>query len=85
MLLSGAERRDTERVVAEVDKIETATEPRFQELFVNAMAFPHKTALTPHLASVMDLPATPVESNEPRRRRQRPRRNIETNEAPTDD
>ena len=38
-----------------VIKIETATEPRFQELFVAAMAFPHATAPSPNLASVVDL------------------------------
>ena len=42
-----------------VDKIETATEPRFQELFVAAMAFPHATAPTDHLgAVVVTLPRT---------------------------
>ena len=30
-----------------VTKIETATEPRFQELFVAAMAFPHGSAVAP--------------------------------------
>ena len=41
----------------DVVKIETATEPRFQELFVAAMAFPHATAANPHLAGVVDLRA----------------------------
>ena len=36
--------REIERVVRTVEKIETAVEPRFQEHFVEAMAFPHKTA-----------------------------------------
>jgi uncharacterized 2Fe-2S/4Fe-4S cluster protein (DUF4445 family) len=71
MLLSAAERRDTERTVASVDKIETATEPRFQELFVNAMAFPHLIAPTPHLASVVDLPVVSADSSSPTRRRRR--------------
>ena len=71
MLLSAAERRDTERTVASVDKIETATEPRFQELFVKAMAFPHLTAPTPHLASIVDLPIDSTESSAPTRRRRR--------------
>ena len=38
------------RVVRRVEKIETAVEPRFQEHFVEAMAFPHRTAPIPHLA-----------------------------------
>jgi uncharacterized 2Fe-2S/4Fe-4S cluster protein (DUF4445 family) len=55
-LLSGAARTEIERVVREVEKIETAVEPRFQEHFVEAMAFPHKTADFPNLAKVVTLP-----------------------------
>ena len=55
-LLSGAARTEIEGVVRRVEKIETAVEPRFQEHFVEAMAFPHKTAAFPHLASVVPLP-----------------------------
>ena len=51
-LLSGAARTEIERVVRTVDKIETAVEPRFQQHFVEAMAFPHLTAAYPHLAQV---------------------------------
>ena len=40
LLLSGAERAEVESIVRSITKIETATEPRFQELFVDAMAFP---------------------------------------------
>ena len=40
-----------------MEKIETATEPRFQELFVNAMGFPHTTEPTPNLASETALPS----------------------------
>ena len=74
MLLSGEQRVEIERVVRSVIKIETATESRFQELFVAAMAFPHETGPTPHLAAVIDLPeAAAGDSREGRRRRQRPR------------
>jgi uncharacterized 2Fe-2S/4Fe-4S cluster protein (DUF4445 family) len=55
-LLSGAARREIEAVVRTVEKIETAVEPRFQQHFVEAMAFPHKTAAYPHLSAVTDLP-----------------------------
>ena len=55
-LLSAAARREIESVVRQVEKIETAVETRFQEHFVEAMAFPHKTAAFPHLASVVALP-----------------------------
>jgi uncharacterized 2Fe-2S/4Fe-4S cluster protein (DUF4445 family) len=58
-LLSGAARRDIERVVRRVEKIETAVEPRFQEHFVEAMAIPHRTAASPNLERVVDLPVRP--------------------------
>ncbi|HET7703318.1 MAG TPA: ASKHA domain-containing protein [Candidatus Limnocylindrales bacterium] len=55
-LLSAAARREIEDVVRRVEKIETAVEPRFQEHFVEAMAFPHRTAPSTHLAKVTELP-----------------------------
>ena len=55
-LLSAAARTEIEAVVRRVEKIETAVEPRFQAHFVEAMAFPHKTADFPHLATVVPLP-----------------------------
>ena len=69
-LLSVSLRAEMERVAAEVTKIETATEERFQELFVAAMAIPHATAETPHLASQVALPMAAT-SVGPRRRRRR--------------
>jgi uncharacterized 2Fe-2S/4Fe-4S cluster protein (DUF4445 family) len=56
-LLSRRLRVEMETAVRRVIKIETATEPRFQELFVAAMALPHATADSPNLASVVELPA----------------------------
>ncbi|HEU4920420.1 MAG TPA: ASKHA domain-containing protein [Candidatus Limnocylindrales bacterium] len=56
-LLSNAARREIEGVVRTVEKIETAVEPRFQEHFVEAMAFPHRTAAYPNLSAVVELPA----------------------------
>jgi uncharacterized 2Fe-2S/4Fe-4S cluster protein (DUF4445 family) len=55
-LLSAAARREIEGVVRRVEKIETAVEPRFQEHFVEAMAFPHRTAPSTHLGQVTELP-----------------------------
>ncbi|HEV8488197.1 MAG TPA: ASKHA domain-containing protein [Candidatus Limnocylindrales bacterium] len=55
-LLSGSARREIEEVVRRVEKIETAIEPRFQEHFVDAMAFPHRTADYPNLSRAVDLP-----------------------------
>ena len=46
-LLSRSAREEMEAAVRGVTKIETATEPRFQELFVAAMAFPHGSAVAP--------------------------------------
>jgi uncharacterized 2Fe-2S/4Fe-4S cluster protein (DUF4445 family) len=56
-LLSAAARAEIEGVVRHVEKIETAVEPRFQEHFVEAMAFPHRTAAFPNLGRVVPLPA----------------------------
>ena len=74
MLLSGEQRAEVEHLVRSVIKIETATEPRFQELFVAAMAFPHSSEPTPLLADQIDLPATDdADRDEVRPRRRRPR------------
>jgi uncharacterized 2Fe-2S/4Fe-4S cluster protein (DUF4445 family) len=78
-LVSRAARREIEGVVRTVEKIETAVEPRFQEHFVEAMAFPHRTAPFPNLSAVVVLPR-PADvgadgaggSGEPRRRRRAP-------------
>jgi uncharacterized 2Fe-2S/4Fe-4S cluster protein (DUF4445 family) len=59
-LLSADARREIERVVRTVEKIETAVEPRFQAHFVDAMAFPHATAPYANLASEVELPARPA-------------------------
>jgi uncharacterized 2Fe-2S/4Fe-4S cluster protein (DUF4445 family) len=56
-LLSGDARREIERVVRTVEKIETAVEPRFQQHFVEAMAIPHASAPATNLAALVDLPA----------------------------
>jgi len=68
-LLSRSARRELVAAAADVVKIETATEARFQELFVAAMAFPHAHAPTPHLATAIDLPVTDPSVNTGRRPR----------------
>jgi enoyl-CoA hydratase/carnithine racemase len=70
-LLSRALRREMEQTAATIEKVETATEPRFQELFVAAMAFPHGSAPHPHLASLVDLPAAAPTGADGRPRRRR--------------
>ena len=75
-LLSGAARREIQEVVGDIEKIETALEPAFQEHFVDAMAVPHRTADYPGLSTVLDLPEHPSTggATENRRRRRRPPR-----------
>ena len=41
----------------DVEKVETAVEPRFQEHFVHAMAIPHETDPYERLARSVPLPA----------------------------
>src|SRR5258706_8013843 len=55
-LLSADARREIERVVRTVEKIETAAEPRFQEHFVEAMAIPHASAPATNLARDVEVP-----------------------------
>ena len=55
-LLNKRARDEIKRVVTCIEKIETAVEPKFQEHFVGAMAFPHKTAPFPNLAAAVALP-----------------------------
>jgi uncharacterized 2Fe-2S/4Fe-4S cluster protein (DUF4445 family) len=73
-LLSRSARAEMERVVRGVVKIETATEPRFQELFVAAMAMPHATAPTPNLSGLVALPAAADDVDEAGGRNRRRRR-----------
>ena len=55
-LLNTAARREIEKVAREIEKVETAVEPRFQEHFVSAIAIPHKTARYPNLDTQVTLP-----------------------------
>ena len=61
-LLNSASRREIEMIVREIEKIETAVEPRFQEHFVDAIAVPHKTAEAPNLAREVVLPDVKFET-----------------------
>lgn len=79
-LLSRQLRGEIETAARDVVKIETAIEPRFQELFVNAMAFPHATADTPHLAHLVTLP-TRAEASGAAGRTGRRRKRDETGSA----
>lgn len=55
-LLNKAARKEIERVVRQVEKIETAVEPLFQAHFVGAMGIPHTQDAFPNLAKVLTLP-----------------------------
>jgi uncharacterized 2Fe-2S/4Fe-4S cluster protein (DUF4445 family) len=81
-LLSSAARREIEGVVRRVEKIETAVEPRFQEHFVEAMAIPHRTAPSPNLERVVDLPPRPLTADRPTNGRDRRRRRAVVRSAP---
>ena len=75
-LVNVSRRKEVEEVVRRIEKIETAVEPRFQEHFVQAMAFPHKTDPYPRLRAEVQLPepreAGPAtDEAEGRRRRRR--------------
>ena len=81
-LLNKGYRREIEELVRRIEKIETALEPRFQEHFVNAMAFPNKTEPFPNLAAAVELPkpreaAGAGSGGEGRRRRSRARHAVE--------
>ena len=69
-LLDRDARTSIEQVVRHIEKVETAVEPAFQQHFVEAMAFPHKTANFPELGKVVALPA-PSSLQPVRRRRAR--------------
>ena len=80
-LLSGSARREIQEVVGAVEKIETATEPAFQQHFVDAMAIPHRTAKYPHLGGRVTLPSRPAGTEgapgRSGRRRRTPREEME--------
>jgi uncharacterized 2Fe-2S/4Fe-4S cluster protein (DUF4445 family) len=55
-LLNLKARDEIARVVKQVEKVETAVEPMFQQHFVEAMAIPHKTASHENLSKAVTLP-----------------------------
>jgi len=73
-LLDETSRGTIEGLVRRIEKIETAIEPRFQQLFVEAMAIPHKTADYSELRKVVDLPPPKESSSQSETRGRRPRR-----------
>lgn len=59
-LLNRNHRREIEREVGKIEKIETALEPNFQQLFIDAMALPNKVDPFPKLAQQVTLPPRKV-------------------------
>ena len=55
-LLNQQSRQVIESLVKNIERIETAMEPKFQDYFVDAMAFPNKTDPFPHLFSTVSKP-----------------------------
>jgi len=55
-LLNTGARREIEETVRQIEKVETAVEPRFQEHFVNASAIPNSVEPFPILETVVTLP-----------------------------
>lgn len=74
-LLNTSTRAEIEATVRDIEKIETAVEPKFQEYFVDAMAIPNKSDPFTRLFSVVPRPPSgePAqrETGRPRRRRRR--------------
>jgi uncharacterized 2Fe-2S/4Fe-4S cluster protein (DUF4445 family) len=64
-LLNKAARRRVEDIVRNIEKIETAIEPSFQNHFVKAMAIPHKTDPYEMLTAAVDLPERTLGVGEP--------------------
>jgi uncharacterized 2Fe-2S/4Fe-4S cluster protein (DUF4445 family) len=59
-LLNRGHRREIEDTVRRIEKIETALEPHFQQLFIDAMALPNKIDPFPKLAAQVTLPPRKV-------------------------
>jgi uncharacterized 2Fe-2S/4Fe-4S cluster protein (DUF4445 family) len=73
-LLNRAARQEIESVVREIEKIETAVEPKFQDYFVAAMAIPNKRDPFTKLFEVVEKPtrkSVPGDNNPSRRRRRK--------------
>ena len=64
-LLNKGERRRVEKIVRDIEKIETAIEPSFQDHFVKAMAIPHKTDPYERLSAAVTLPERTLGVGEP--------------------
>ena len=62
-LLNIEKRAEIEKVVRDIEKIETAVEPSFQDHFVRAMAIPHKIDPYEELSKAVNLPERTLKDN----------------------
>ncbi|MEM7198442.1 MAG: ASKHA domain-containing protein, partial [Pseudomonadota bacterium] len=74
-LLNKESRRVVEKTVRNIIKIETATASDFQEFFVDAMAFPHKSDAFPKLRAQVNMPKRAAPQDDTTKRRRKRRRN----------
>ncbi|MCP4271774.1 MAG: DUF4445 domain-containing protein [Gammaproteobacteria bacterium] len=70
-LLNQSSREVVESEVSKIEKIETATEDKFQEHFVAAMAIPHQKDKFTNLAREVDLPVNTRETLNRKKQRRR--------------
>ena len=74
-LLNRESRREIARRVRDIEKIETAVDPTFQQHFVDAMGLPHSTQSFTKLASAVNLPQARAVTRKRNSRRQQSSRN----------
>ena len=71
-LLNCESRGEIERLARDIEKIETAIEPKFQQYFVEAMAIPHQVDRFPSLAAAFpSVPPPNLATARPKTRRRR--------------
>ncbi len=73
-LLNFPSRLEIGQILPRVEKVETAIEPKFQEYFIEAMAFPHKTDSYAELSKVVTLPQPKPKAQDSVKRKRHSRR-----------
>ena len=71
LLLNNSSRHQIEKRVREVEKVETATDEKFQDHFVNAISIPHAIDAYPMLSRAIRLPDPPAVDTIKKNKRQR--------------
>ena len=69
-------RKEIEDVVTKIEKIETAIEKDFQDFFVDAMAFPHKSDEYNNLKNQVDFSKTIISSKGTNKSKKRRRKKL---------